>query len=69
MRHGLIDRPLRQCETRGDIAEHHAHAGADADPRDEVGRCELAVGGRQIADDALGFVRGRLAFLSIEVDE
>ena len=41
----------------GDIAEHHAHPRADADPLHHVGRRQLAVRRAQIADDAQRLVR------------
>src|SRR5271156_6143496 len=45
LRRGRVDRPLRQGETRGDIAEHHAHARPDAEAAHLIGRRELPVGG------------------------
>ena len=38
LRRGLVDRPLRQRQTLGDIGEDHPHARADADPLDHVRR-------------------------------
>src|SRR5271163_5124525 len=66
LRRGRVDRPLRQGETRGDIAEHHAHARPDAEAAHLIGRRELPVGGGEIADDAQGFVGRRLALLGVE---
>src|SRR5712671_6575073 len=67
--YGLVDRPLRQGETGGDVAEHHANAGPDADAADLIGRSQLAVGGSQVADDAQRFVGGGLALLGVEIDK
>jgi hypothetical protein len=60
---------LRQRKTRRHVAEYHPHAGADADLPHQLGRRQLAVGGREIADNAQRFVRSRLALLRVEIDE
>ena len=67
--HSLVDRPLRQGEAGGDVAEHHAHASSYADLLHEFGRRKLAIRGAQIADDPQRLVGGRLAFLGIEIDQ
>src|SRR5690242_17819671 len=69
LRRSLVDRPLRQREAGGDVAEHHAYAGPDADAAYLIGRRQLAVGSAQIPNDTQRFVRSRFALLRVEVDE
>jgi len=44
LRGAPVDGPLREREARACVGEYHAHAGADPDTLDEVGRRQLAVG-------------------------
>jgi hypothetical protein len=55
-------------EAESRVGEHHAHAGADADRLDQVGRRQLAVGRDEVADHAQGLVGGGLALLAVEVN-
>ena len=43
LRRALVDRPVRQRQSRRHVGEHHAHARADADLLHHVGGGELAV--------------------------
>src|SRR5947208_5799205 len=65
----LVDRPLREGEAGGDVAEHHAHAGPDANTTHLVRRGQLAVWSGEVADNSQGFVGCRLALLRVKVDE
>ena len=66
---GLVQGPEREGEAGGEVLEDHADPAADADPGDQLGRGEVALGRREVAGDPQRVVLAGLAALGVELDD